>query len=136
MSQPPKRAIVACEGACLKGEVARVAANVLAYRLERDSAVRICSGDATTGNSGMLELVKRAPQVIAVEGCPLHCATEILRTRLPELRTTAIDASDLYTFDRSKYFEIFDLPRAEIEAFGEQVALHIQQTSFGRVAAD
>lgn len=30
----PKVAVLACEGACVKGKVARVAANVLAYRLE------------------------------------------------------------------------------------------------------
>lgn len=132
LAQPPKRAILACEGACLKGEVARVAANTLAYRLERDSAVRICLGDATTGSSGMTDLVRRAPEVIAVEGCPLHCATEILKTRLPDLQPTVIDASELYTFDRSKYFEIFDLPRSEIEANAEKVARHIQQTRFGR----
>lgn len=130
MSRPPKRAILACEGACLKGEVARVAANTLAYRLERDSAVRICLGDATTANSGMTDLVTRAPEVIAVEGCPLHCATEILKTRLPALQPTIIDASQLYTFDRGKYFEIFDLPRTEIEANAEKVAQHIQQTLF------
>ena len=38
----PKKAVIACEGACIKGEVARVAANILAYRLKRDLAVRIC----------------------------------------------------------------------------------------------
>ncbi len=85
---PPKIAVLACEGGCVKGEVARVAANILAYKLQRDAAVRICLGDAATGNSGMLDLVNRAPKVIAVEGCPLQCGTEIMRYRLPDLHTT------------------------------------------------
>ncbi len=48
----PKRAIVACEGVCIKGEVARTAANLLAYRLERHKAVRICFGDAVPPTRG------------------------------------------------------------------------------------
>lgn len=112
--------------------MARVAANILAYRLERDTAVRICLGDAATGNSGMLELVTRAPQVIAVEGCPLQCGTEIMRKRLPTLQTTVINASELYHFDRSKYFEIFDMAREEIDAHAQKIAEIIQQQFFGK----
>jgi len=37
MAGPPRTAILACEGGCLKGEVARVAANIVAYQLERAS---------------------------------------------------------------------------------------------------
>jgi len=45
----PRKAINACEGGCIKGEVARVAANILAYQLERDTAVRICLGYVIIG---------------------------------------------------------------------------------------
>jgi len=127
----PKRAIVACEGACIKGEVARTAANLLAYRLERDKAVRICLGDAATADSGMLALVERAPEVIALEGCPLQCGTAILRTRVPGLATTIVDASQLYEYDRSRYFEIMDMPRAELDRLAAVVAEQIQARHFG-----
>lgn len=130
LAGPPKRAVIACEGACIKGEVARSAANLLAYRLERAQAVRICLGDAATADSGMLALVERAPEVIAVEGCPLHCGTAILRTRVPGLATTIIDASQLFKYDRSKYFEILDMPRAELEAHAATVAEGIRQKHF------
>lgn len=135
-TQPPKRAILCCEGGCIKGEVARVAANILAYRLERDSAIRICLGDAATGDSGMLEMVTRAPEVIAVEGCPLQCGTEIMRKRVPNLKTTVINASGLYEFDRSKYFEILDMPRFEIEGYAKKVAEYIQQHYFHNPKTD
>lgn len=121
----PKRAVIACEGACIKGEVARTAANMLAYRLHPDAAVRICLGDAATGNSGMTELVKRAPEVLAIEGCPLCCGLTMLKSRLPELEATVIDASKLYSFDRDANFEIFDLPRAQIEEYASRVADHV-----------
>lgn len=130
MEQSPKIAVLACEGGCVKGEIARVAANILAYRLKRESSVRICLGDAATGNSGMLELIKRAPEVIAVEGCPLQCGTEIMRYRIPDLKTTVINASELYEFDRSKYFEIFDMPQNEIEEHARVVAEHIEKRYF------
>ena len=130
LALPPKRAILACEGGCIKGEVARVAANLLAYKLERDAAVRICLGDAATGNSGMVDLVNRAPEVIAVEGCPLQCGTEIMRRRMPDLKTTVIDASSLYSFDRSRYFEIFDMPREELDEHAQKVAECIRQQFF------
>jgi uncharacterized metal-binding protein len=131
LTVPPKKAILSCEGACIKGEVARIAANLLAYRLQRNSSVRICLGDATTGNSGMIELINRAPEVISIEGCPLHCGVNILKTRLPKLQATIIDASTLYSFDRSKYFEIFELPREQIEEYALNVANYIENQLFG-----
>ena len=130
LALPPKKAVLSCEGGCLKGEIARVAANILAYKLERNAAVRMCLGDAATGNSGFIDLVKRAPEVIAVEGCPLKCGTEIMRHRIPDLKTTIIDASALYKFDRNKYFEIFDMPRTEIEEHAAKVAEYIQKHFF------
>ena len=59
LAGPPRTAILACEGGCLKGEVARVAANMLAYKLERDTSVRICLGDAVTGESVSLNYLKK-----------------------------------------------------------------------------
>lgn len=123
---PAKKAVLACEGGCIKGEIARVAANILSYNLQREKTVRICLGDAATGNSGFVDLLTRAPEVIAVEGCPLQCGTEIIRKRIPSLQTTVINASELYQFDRSKYFEIFDMPRAEVEEHALKVAEHIE----------
>lgn len=127
MEGPAKKAILACEGGCIKGEIARVAANILAYKLQRDTTVRICLGDAATGNSGFVDLIRSAPEVIAVEGCPLQCGTEIVRKRIPALQTTVINASELYEFDRTKYFEIFDMPRAEVEEHAQKVADHIEK---------
>lgn len=131
LALPPKKAVIACEGGCIKGEIARVAANILAYKLKRDAAVRICLGDAATGNSGFIELINRAPEVIAIEGCPLQCGTEIMRKRVPELKTTVINASGLYEFDRTRYFEIFDMPRAELEEHAQKVADYIAEHYFG-----
>lgn len=130
LASPPKKAVICCEGGCIKGEIARVAANNLAYKLERKNAVRICLGDAATGDSGFVKLLTRAPEVIAIEGCPLHCGTEIIRKRIQDFSPTIVDASCLYSFDRSKYFEIFDMDRSEIEDHGQKVAGLIQLMHF------
>lgn len=130
LAGPPRTAVMACEGGCIKGEVARVAANILAYRLERDATVRICLGDAVTGDSGFAELVRRTPRTIVLEGCFLHCGTTMLKTRLPAFDPVIVEAIRLYNFDRDKYFEIFDMPRAEIEQYAQQVAGYVQQTYF------
>ncbi|MDF2499438.1 MAG: hypothetical protein K0Q77_152 [Anaerosporomusa subterranea] len=130
LAGPPRTAIMACEGGCIKGEVARVAANILAYQLEQDAAVRICLGDAVTAESGFVELVKQAPTTIVLEGCFLHCGTNIMKTRLPDFDPVIVEAIRLYNFDRDKYFEIFDMPRAEIEQYAKQVADYVQQAYF------
>lgn len=125
----PRDAIMCCEGACIKGEIARVAANILSYQLEKSKAVRICLGDASTGNSGFVELVKKAPRVISIEGCPLKCGTEILKKRVCELNAQVVVATDLYEYDRA-LFEIFDMPRDLIEEKAKSVATQIQNMFF------
>ncbi len=130
MAGPPKIAIMACEGGCLKGEVARVAANILAYQLERDSSVRICMGDAVTGDSGFAKLVEDAPKTVVVEGCFMHCGTQIMKTRIADFDPEIVESSRFLDFDRDKYFEIFDLPRAEIEQNARKVAEYVQLTTF------
>ncbi|MGE5372188.1 MAG: putative zinc-binding protein [Solirubrobacterales bacterium] len=130
LEQSPKVAVMACEGACIKGEVARVAANMLAYQMHREDAVRVCLGDAATGNSGFLELVQKAPRVISIEGCSLRCGTEILQNRIKNLEATVINASDFYEYDKSRHFEIFDLPHSTIEDFSRKVADHVSKALF------
>ena len=136
MAGPPRIAIMACEGGCLKGEVARVAANILAYQLERDSSVRICMGDAVTGDSGFVKLVEGAPKNIVVEGCFMHCGTQIVKTRIADFNPEIVESSQFLDFDKDKYFEIFDLPRAEIEQNAQKVAEYVQRTKFQGQTAD
>jgi len=131
MEQPDRIAVIACEGACIKGEVARVAANLLAYQMHRQDAIRICLGDAATGNSGFLDLVRRAPQVISIEGCSLQCGTEILKKRIGDLKSTVIVASELYEYNKERFFEIYDLPRETIDQYARTVADQVSKNFFG-----
>ncbi|WP_374515884.1 putative zinc-binding protein [Niveibacterium sp.] len=117
----PRVAVMSCEGACAKGEIARVTANLVSYRLARDSVVRLCLGDAVTADSGFSEVVQRAPWVVSVEGCPLCCGSRILRTRFPDVAIRAVVATQYYDYDASK-FEIHDLAPGEADAIAQKVA--------------
>ncbi|MGD0079832.1 MAG: putative zinc-binding protein [Methanoregula sp.] len=93
---PPKIAVLACEGACSRGEVARRAANMVAHRLARDETVRICLGGAFTKDTGQRNLVRSAEKVIAIEGCFINCSSRMMRGVLPDLEPVVVQADTLY----------------------------------------
>ena len=114
-------AVMCCEGACLRGEVARQAANLLCHSLAPDQTVRICLGGAFTKDTGQRSLVRKAPRVIALEGCFLNCSSRMMRGVIGDLEPEVIIADRLYDFDR-RLFGIDEMPRAEIEAHARTVA--------------
>ncbi len=93
---PPKIAVIACEGACSKGEIARMAANLVTYKLARESTARICLGSAFTKDSGQRNLVRRADKAIAIEGCFLSCSSRMMKGALPGLKPEIVLADTIY----------------------------------------
>jgi uncharacterized metal-binding protein len=114
-------AVLCCEGACLRGQVARQAANILCHSLAPDRTVRICLGGAFTKDTGQRNLVRNAPRVIALEGCFLNCSSRMMQGVISDLEPEIIVADRLYDFDR-RLFGIDEMPRAEIEAHARTVA--------------
>jgi uncharacterized metal-binding protein len=114
-------AVMSCEGACLRGEVARQAANLLCHALAPDRTARICLGGAFTKDAGQRNVVRNAPRVIALEGCFLNCSSRMMRGVIGDLEPEVIIADRLYDFDR-RLFGIDEMPRAEIEAHARTVA--------------
>lgn len=114
-------AVMCCEGACLRGEIARRAATILCHELARDTTVRICLGGAFTKDTGQRGLVGNAPRLIAVEGCFLECATRMMQGVLDGLAPEVVLADTLYDFDRN-LFGIDEMPEAEIAAHARTVA--------------
>lgn len=98
-TNPPKIAVMACEGACAKGEVARRAANLVAYELARDSTVRICLGGAFTKDTGQRNLIRRADKTIAIEGCFISCSSRMMKGVLPEITPEIVQADMIYESD-------------------------------------
>ena len=117
---PPKIAVMACEGACSRGEVARRAANLVAHRLARDETVRICLGGAFTKDTGQRNLVRRANKVIAIEGCFINCASRMMEGVLPDLRPEIVRADLIYNIDLP--FGIDEVPDVMFTVYAYRVA--------------
>lgn len=120
-------AVISCEGACLRGEVARQAANILCHTLAPDKSARICLGGAFTKDTGQRDLVRQAPRVIAVEGCFTNCASRMMQGVIDGLEPEIVIADKLYDFDRS-LFGVEEMPPEEIQAHARTVARKIAAT--------
>lgn len=117
---PPKIAVMACEGACARGEVARRAANLLAHRLAPRDTVRICLGGAFTKDTGQRDLVRRADRVIAIEGCFINCSSRMMAGVLPEMQPEIVRADLIYNLNLP--FGIDEVPDEMFTIYAHQVA--------------
>jgi uncharacterized metal-binding protein len=117
-------AVISCEGACLRGEVARRAANLICHSLAPEKTVRICLGGAFTKDTGQRNLVRKAPKVVAIEGCFINCSSRTMKSVISELEPEVIVADKLYDFDRS-LFGIDEMSEDEIKIHSQEVAKKI-----------
>ncbi len=117
-------AVICCEGACLRGEVARQAANILCHSFAPEKTARICLGGAFTKDTGQRNLVKNAGKVIAIEGCFIKCASRTMAGVVKKFDPKVIIADQLYDFDRN-LFGIDEMPEKEIKAYAQRVAKKI-----------
>ena len=95
--------VFSCEGACIRGEIARVAANLVAkeppYR-------RGCHGELfTVPHSAMARWAETAEQVVVIDGCFLRCHGRVLKGLIDNDRLIEFDALSHYR----KYTDIFDI---------------------------
>lgn len=127
-------AVLSCEGACLRGEVARRAANAICDSLAPEKTVRICLGGAFTKDTGQRSMVRNAKKVIALEGCFIECSSRMMKGVIPGLKPETIVADKLYDFDRN-LFAIGDMPEAEIQMHANEVAEKVVKKMQGIRAA-
>jgi uncharacterized metal-binding protein len=116
--------VMCCEGACLRGEIARRAANLICHKLIPEQTVRICLGGAFTKSTGQRSLVKNGKRVIALEGCFIECASRTMKGVIPDLNPEIIIADELYQFD-CNLFGINEMPEAEINCHAMKVAQQV-----------
>ncbi|HEY3277507.1 MAG TPA: putative zinc-binding protein [Syntrophorhabdaceae bacterium] len=118
--------VMSCEGACLRGEVARRAANLLCHELIPEKTARLCLGGAFTKDTGQRGLARNGAKVVALEGCFIECASRMMKGVIPELAPEVIIADRLYDFDRS-LFGINDMAEEEIKAHALTVAMKVRE---------
>ena len=112
--------VFSCEGPCIRGEIARFAANLVAH--EVPSLARACHAETfLVPHSSMARWVKSAERTIMIDGCFLKCHGRVLKKLIGEDKVVHIDALPLY----KKYIDIFlmdDVPEEERKAVARQVA--------------
>jgi uncharacterized metal-binding protein len=112
--------VLACEGPCIRGEIARQAANLVTQELP--GYARACFAETFfVPHSSMARWVKQADKSIVIDGCFLKCNGRALKGLIEGGRMTDIDALPLY----KKYTDVFlmeDVPEAERKAVARQVA--------------
>ena len=117
--QEGKIPVLSCEGACIRGEIARLAAHMVA---KEDPFRRGCHGELlTVPGSALAQWMKNAEKVVLIDGCFLHCHARVLENLLEEARLTQFDAHSYYR----KYndnFDIDEVPEEERRAAARLVA--------------
>lgn len=112
--------VLSCEGPCIRGEIARLAANLVAQ--EVPSLARACHAEAFfVPHSSMARWVKEADKTVMVDGCFLKCHGRVLKGMIDESKVVHIDALPLY----KRYTDLFsmdDVPEEERKAVAREVA--------------
>lgn len=116
--------VMSCEGACVRGEIARQAANLICHTLAPEKTARLCLGGAFTKDTGQRNLVRNAKKVIALEGCFINCSSRMMKGVLPDLDPEVVIADRLYEFDK-ELFGIDEMSEDEIKAHSQEVAKKI-----------
>ncbi len=111
--------VLACEGPCIRGEIARLAANMVA---QEEPYARCCYAEVfLVPHSTMARGAKGADKTIMIDGCFLKCLGRVLKNLVDEEKMIHIDTLPLY----KKYTDVFlmdDVPEAERKAVARQVA--------------
>ncbi len=111
--------VFSCEGACVRGEIARLAANMVAKEL---GYRRGCHGELfSVPDSAMAEWVANADKVVVIDGCFLKCHGRIIQNLVGEENMVQFDALKFYR----KYSDLFDIdsvPEAERIEVARRVA--------------
>ena len=112
--------VFSCEGPCIRGDIARLAANVVAN--EVPGLARSCHAEAFfVPHSSMAAWIKGADKSVMIDGCFLKCHGRVLKKLVGEEKVIHIDAFPLY----GKYTDVFlmdDVPEEERKAVARQVA--------------
>ncbi len=115
-----KTPVLSCEGPCIRGEIARLAANLVAQELP--SHARACHAETFfVPHSAMARWVMGADKVVMIDGCFLKCHGRVLTGLVGPEKMVHIDALPLHRM-YSDVFLMDDVPEAERKDVGRQVA--------------
>ena len=112
--------VLSCEGPCIRGDIARMAANMVAE--EVPGLARACHAEAFfVPHSAMRQWVATAGRTVMIDGCFLKCHGRVLRKLVPEGKVIHFDALPFYR-KHTGVFSMNAVPEAERRACARQVA--------------
>ena len=118
-SEEGKIPVISCEGSCIRGEIAWLAAHMIA---KHEPYSRGCHGEIFTApNSAIANWARTANKIIVVDGCFMKCHGRILKNIVGEAGMVHFDGLAIY----NKYTDLMDIdavPEQERKATAEQVA--------------
>lgn len=111
--------VLSCEGGCIRGEIARLAANMVS---KEAGFARGCHGElVTVPDSAIAQWIRGAEKVVLIDGCFLSCHGRIIEGLLNKNQLVQFDALKVY----KKYTDVFDIdevPEEERKEAARQVA--------------
>jgi len=108
--QEGKIPVLSCEGACIRGEIARLAAHLIA---KEEPYRRGCHGELlTVPGSAMAQWMTTAEKIVLIDGCFLHCHGRVLEHLVGKEKLAKFDALSYYR-KYTEYFDIDAVPEAE-----------------------
>jgi len=111
--------VLSCEGACIKGEIARLTANIVA---KEEGFARACHGELfSVPHSAMAKWAEQAEQTVLIDGCGLRCHGRILQNLLDEKSLVEFNALSIHRKD-ADVFGIDEVPESERLLAAKQVA--------------
>jgi uncharacterized metal-binding protein len=102
--------VLACEGPCIRGEVARLAANLVA---EEAPYARCCYAETF--------LVPGADKAIVIDGCFLKCIGRVMKNVIEKEKVISIDAFPMYK-EYKDTFLYTDVPEETRNRLAREVA--------------
>ena len=101
---------LSCEGPCIRGEIARLAANMVA---REEPYARACYAEtALVPHSAMARWVRQADRIVMIDGCFLRCIGRLMNNLADREAIVHIDALTLHK-KYSKVFHMDDVPESE-----------------------
>ncbi len=129
--------VLSCEGPCIRGEIARQAANLIG---KEPGFARACQGETmAVPHSTMARWVRQSEEVVVLDGCFLRCQARMMRRMLRPDQLVELDALPMYR-KYTDLFEIDSVPEDERNGVAEEVArliiTELASRHSGRSAAD
>jgi len=111
--------VFSCEGGCIKGEIARQAANVIA---KKDGYARACHGELfTVPRADLAKWIKEADKVVIIDGCSLFCHSRIAENILDKDQLVVFDALSIHK-KYANLMSVDDIPEEKRKQAAREVA--------------